>query len=391
VTPGFEFDDLDLSVLERRRRTAKWRRHGPGTIAAWVADMDLPIAPAVTRALHGAVDAGELGYPATEAAADLAVVYADWARRRHGWRPDPALTVAVADVVGGVASALDAVCQPGSAVVTLTPAYPPFFGVVEASRRRLVSVPLRDEPDGWHLDVDAVSAAFAAGARVLLLCHPHNPTGRVFTVAELRLLADAAARYDVMVLADEIHGDLALPGARHVPFASLGPDVAARTVTFVSASKAFNLAGLHCALVVAGDPAVAARIRAVPGHRRGAPSILGLAAAQAAWTEGDDWLAAALAHFGRQRQRLADLLAGLPALRWHPPEGTYLAWLDCRRLDLPAGSEPAPWLLEHAKVALYDGRQFGPEGIGWARLNLATSGPILDEIVDRMARALEPA
>ena len=386
-----DFDALDISALEARRRTVKWRRYGPSTIAAWVADMDLPIAPAVAEALHAAVAAGDLGYPAPEAAQDLAVAYADWAQRRHGWRPDPANAVAVADVIGGVASTLDAVCAPGCGVVTLTPAYPPFFGVVAATGRKLVSVPLRDEPEGWRVDVQAVAAAFDAGARVLLLCNPHNPTGRVFTVAELGMLAEVAARYDVVVLADEIHGDLALAGARHVPFASLGPEVAARTVTFVSASKAFNLAGLHCALVLAGDPAVAGRIRAIPGHRLGAPSTLGLAAAEAAWTEGDEWLDAVLSHLDRQRQRLADILSDLPAVRWHPPEGTYLAWLDFRGLRLPDGSEPAPWFLEHARVALYDGRAFGTEGVGWARLNLATSGLILTETVERMARALNPA
>lgn len=189
------------------------------------------------------------------------------------------------------------------------------------------------------------------------------------------MLADAAIRYDAVVLADEIHADVVLAGAEHVPFVSLGPDVAARTVTFVSASKAFNLAGLHCALALAGNPDVADRIRALPVHRRGGPSTLGLVAAKADWTEGDEWLDAAIAHIGRQRQRLAELLADLPAIRWHPPEGTYLAWLDCRALQLPDPREPAGWFLENAKVALAEGCEFGAEGCGWARLSLATSGP----------------
>jgi cysteine-S-conjugate beta-lyase len=221
------------------------------------------------------------------------------------------------------------------------------------------------------------------GCRVLLLVNPHNPTGRVFDRAELTAIAEVAERHDLVVISDEIHADLAYEPHRHVPFASLGPEAAARTVTITSATKAFNLAGLRCSVAHVGDHRVREALAAQPPLLFGEVSSLGVLATLAAWREGDDWLTEARATLERNRALVA---AGLPpGVRHHPPEAGYLAWLDCPDL----GPDPAEFFLTEARVLLSPGPDFGPGGEGFARLNFATSGPLLEEILRRLNDAVE--
>jgi cystathionine beta-lyase len=370
----------------RARRGIKWRRYGPDVLAAWVADMDFAPAPTVAAALHAAVTAGDVGYPREDRDTGVPDALAARASARWGWTLDPALVRVVGDVMRGIELALLATTRPGDGVVVTTPVYPPFLHVIPGLGRRLVEVPLTPE---WRLDADRLRAAVVAGgARAVLLCHPHNPTGRSFDEGELAAVAASAAEHDLIVVSDEIHADLTFAPVRHVPFASLDAGTAQRTVTVTSASKAFNLAGMRCALVVSGDEAVHAALPKGTALAHEAVGSLGVAATLAAWSpEGDEWLAAlheVLA--ANARHAVERLTAEVPGLHVHVPQATYLLWLDCRGLGL--GDDPAHHLLKHGKVALGQGPDFGDPGHGFARLNVATAPELLDRILDRIVAAV---
>jgi len=290
------------------------------------------------------------------------------------------------DVVSGLANCIEALTEPGDSVLVQTPLYPPILSCIANSGRRIAASAIT----GDSIDFDALAATISrSSARLMILCNPHNPTGRCFTRAELTRLASLALDHDLLVVSDEIHADLTHPGYEHIPIASLGPEVAARTVTLNSASKAFNIAGLRCAVCVAQSPALRLRLASLPAQRWSAFSTLGVRAALAAWTDaGADWLSACVEHLSLMREHLVRRLAnGLPAVRCTPPQAGYLAWLDCRALALDTA--PAQFFLEHARVALSSGAEFGEPGRGFVRLNFATSQDILDRILDRMIKACQ--
>jgi cystathionine beta-lyase len=271
-------------------------------------------------------------------------------------------------------------------VVVPTPAYPPFFEIIELTGRPVVPVPLRRSASIDVLDLDAMDAALAAGAGAVLLCNPHNPTGRVFTREELGALAAVVDRHGARVVADEVHAPLVLDGRAHLPYASLSDVAAAHTVTVTSASKAFNLAGLKCAQVVTSNHADAARWRGLRVHEVPGSTPLGIAASTAAYRAGGPWLDGLVGYLAANRDRLATMLADeLPAVRWHPAEATFLAWLDCTHLGL---DDPARWFLDHARVAVSDGPPFGDGCEQMVRLNFATSRALLERIVGAMGAAI---
>jgi len=275
--------------------------------------------------------------------------------------------------------------EPGDGIVLLTPIYPPFLKAIDGGGHRLIDVPL--DPDGWRLDPDRLRAAIDDRTRVILTCNPHNPTGRVFDDAELEAIAEIAVEHDLLVISDEVWADIVYPGATHRPLATIGDEIAARTVTVSSASKAFNLAGLRCAVAHMGHPGVAAALDAVPAHLFGAVSTPGAEAAIAAWTSGAGWLDSLREHLLARRDQLARRLAAdLPEVGFQLPEATYLGWLDFRPFDL--GDDPSERLRNEAGVAVSPGSDFGVHGYGFGRLNYATSAVILDEIIDRLVAAL---
>jgi cystathionine beta-lyase len=383
------------SELDRLRAQSciKWTAFPADVIPAWVADMDFAPAPAVVDAVRRLLDAGDLGYNFA-AAARIPEVFVDRQERRFGWRPDVETVEAeypwqptvrgislLCDVMQAVEVALWQYTEPGDGVVLLTPVYHPFFHAIEACGCRLVDVPL--DMDGWTLDADRLEAAIDDRTRVILTCDPHNPTGRCFTRTELEAIALVAEKHDLLVISDEIWADLVFSGATHIPFASLSPQAEARTVTIAAASKAFNLAGMRCAVAHVGHAGLAEKLKALPGHVLGAVNSLGAEATLAAWTRGDEWLTDTLAALESNRDHLAARLsADLPEVGFVLPEATYLAWLDFSALGL--GDDPAAALLERARVALSAGHDFGSQGAGFARLNFATHRTILDEIVDRI-------
>jgi len=381
-TPAF---DLLTEDALRERRSLKWSRYGPA-IGAFVAEMDFGTAPAVTRSLLETVERGHLGYATQEAAADMARSCAGWLARRYGWHVPPEWISPLADVVAGLQAAIDKFTPPGSPVVLPTPAYMPFLAVPALLGRELIEVPMVERDGRMGYDLDGIAAAFDRGARLVVHVNPHNPLGRVFGVDEQLALADVVAAAGAHVFADEIHAPLVYPGAVHRPYASLSPETARHTVTATSTSKAWNVPGLKAAQLILSDPADVehwARVGSLYGHGASTP---GLRAAAAAYDEGGDWLDDVLAYLDGNRLLLADLVAEhLPDVGFTPPEGTYLAWLDCRRLGLP-GSAGA-FFLERAGVALVDGPECGAPGVGHVRLNFATPRPVLTTIVERMAAA----
>jgi cystathionine beta-lyase len=376
---------LDVRAEDLRRRPGTKWASVDGRLAAWIADMDFPVAPAISARL---VDLArrDVGYPWWPGIGRSALPERFAARmgERFAWPVDPARLHELADVMQGVVLAIHHLTAPGDGVVLHVPAYPPFLRAIEGTGRRVVGVPARVVDGRWTFDHDELDARLATErASLLLLCHPHNPTGHVFDRAELTRVAEVAARHGLAVVSDEVHADLVHPPHGHVPFAALGEDVASRTITVTSSSKAFNLAGLRWAILHAGHDGFRDALRSLPSHYLGAPGLMAVAATEAAWTEGDGWLAAVRRHLDANRRRLGELLAArLPAIRYLVPDATYLAWLDCR--DLGLGDDPADEFRRRG-VELSPGPAFGTEGLGFARLNFATSAPVLEQVVDAMA------
>ena len=370
----------------RDRGGGKWRNYPPDVMPAFVADMDFKVAPAVQQAVMRFVDAQDYGYGQMTDAASLFEAYSDWMVRRHNWRPDPTLTYANTDVVQGLVASITAFSEPGDGVIAQTPIYPPFLRSTIGTGRRVVENPLVDDGTRFVVDLDGLERA-AAQASMILLCNPHNPSGRVLERAELEGIATIAAAHNLMIVADEIHADLVYPGAIHIPMETL-PLAAERTVTLTSATKAFNIAGLGTSIGHFGSAALKERFdRRFPERLLGAPGRIGVAATIAAWCESEEWLDALMLYLDHNRLRIAEWAAHA-GVGHHVPEATYLAWLDCRHLDLPADVTPQQHLMEHAKVALTDGLDFGEPGRGHVRLNFATSAEILDEILNRLSGAL---
>jgi cysteine-S-conjugate beta-lyase len=375
---------VGLSLDELRRRTsAKWRRYPPDVLPLWVAEMDTALAPPIAEALAEALAIGDTGYPEGSAYAEA---FAEFASRRWGWDFDVAACANVPDVMMGIVGVLKLLTGSGDPVVINSPVYPPFYGFVRYMDRQVIEAPLNAE---HRIDLAALDAAFAsavAGGRhaAFLLCSPHNPTGTVHTSVELSAVAELAERHGVRVVVDEIHAPIVYPESPHVPYLSLAGTESG--FALLSASKAWNLAGLKAALAVAGASATEDLAR-LPQEVRHGPSHFGIIAHVAALRHGGRWLDGLLGGLDANRRLLAELLAEqLPAVRYRQPQGTYLAWLDCRALSLP--DDPAAVFLERGRVALNSGTSFGTGGAGHARLNLATSAEILGEAVARMASAV---
>jgi len=381
------FDDVSIEAL-RQRRTVKWTLYGPEVLAAWVAEMDFDVAPAVRTALLDAVDREDFGYVPADLS-ELTTACAGFLADAYDWEVPATRVFPVADVLSAMAAALDVFTPPGCGVVVPTPAYSPFFEVVALGGRPVIEVPVVSGGDRPTLDLERIDAALGAGARAVLLCSPHNPTGRVFEVSELLALAEIVDRHGARVVADEVHAPLVYDGHRHVPYATVTEAAADHTVTVTSASKAWNLAGLKCAQVLMTNHADAAAWRALPIFRVPGPTPLGIAASTAAYRDGRAWLADLVAHLDRNRGLLGELLAdGLPDIAYRPPEATFLAWLDCSGLGQ---DDPARFFLDHARVALGDGSPFGTGYGSFVRLNFATSRTLLEQIVEAMAAAVRAA
>ncbi|HUN41479.1 MAG TPA: PatB family C-S lyase [Acetobacteraceae bacterium] len=377
--------DFDISFL-RSRRTNKWHKFPDDVLPAWVADMDFGVAPSVSAALETLARNQEYGYAARDGV--LAAAFTRRMKSRFGWQTDPANAVPVGDLVQASFSSVMAFSEPGDAVVLQLPSYPPFMAAINDTGRRLLANHMRDNGTRWVLHLESYDAAPDPRARVLIFCHPQNPTGRAYTRTELEQVAAFANRHDLIVVSDEIHADILYPGSTHIPLASLSPDMAARTITITSATKSFNIPALRCAVMYFGTSDLKQRFfKQIPARLLGSPGVTGVDATVAAWDDGQPWLEEIVAQLQANRDWLVRTLpTALPGVTLRLPEATYLAWLDCSALEL--GQPAGQFFLEKARVGLNFGETFGAKYADFARLNFATPAPILRQIVGRMAEAI---
>jgi cystathionine beta-lyase len=388
-----------LTIEDLRTRTSmKWRTHPTDVLPLWVAEMDVTPAPAIIDAVTETMTAGDTGYPAGDA---YARALGEFAAETWGWTDfQVERTAIVPDVMMGIVEVLRVLTDPGDAVIVTPPVYAPFYAFVEHSDRRIINAPLGDSN---RLNIATLESAFVTASKdhkraVLLLSNPHNPTGTVHTRAELEHVAQLARKYGVRVISDEIHAPLVYSGHQFIPFLTV--DGAENAFSLTSASKAWNLAGLKAALVIAGKDSVR-ELAQIPEEVSHGPSHVAIIAHTAALNSGRQWLKDLLTGLEKNRNLLDQLISSkIPSVSWTPPQGTYLGWLDCRKLEIdeaPSRSEtgvvselagPAQFFLSNAKVALSSGHVFGPGGRGHVRLNFATSPSVLTEAVTAMAESV---
>jgi cystathionine beta-lyase len=376
------FDAITADAL-RRTGGLKWTAF-PGSIGAFVAEMDFGTAAPVTAALHEAVDAGQVGYLPERISRDMSEATAAWQSEHYGWEVPAEWVHPIADVMAAAIAAADFFSPPGSAIIVPTPAYMPFLMFPAVLGRPLIQVPLPEVDGRYTLDLEAIERAFGDGGGILLLTNPFNPVGRVFERDELVALAEVVERCGGRVFSDEIHAPLVYGPHRHVPYASVSPAAAAHTVTGTSASKAWNLPGLKCAQLIVSNPGDQETWLRVGRFAEHGASTLGVLANTAAYRKGEPWLGEVLDYLDGSRHALGELLAEhAPGLRYRAPEGTYIAWLDAR--DFGAAAE-ADALRETSGVALTDGTACGAPG--FLRLVFATPRPVLEDAVRRIGAAL---
>ena len=381
-----DFDARFDAGLKRGNRNAKWSKYGPDALPAWVAEHDFRPPPAVTDAMQATIDRGDFGYHDLED--DVGTAFARWSAERYGWSPDPEFVHTCVDVLQGVTAAVTALAGPGEAVILTPPIYHIFLQICPTARRPQLEWPMRHDRDaGWTLDPDDLEALVKRepDARVLLWCHPHNPTGWVPGAEVLERIVELAHAYDLYVVSDEIHADLVYrdSSSPFVPLLSI-PGAAERVVTVTSPAKTFSLSGLRCAVMAYADRGLRRRVRqAHPPLLLGHAARTGMDATIAAWRHGAAWADGLVAYLAERRDQLAERLAAeASAARFHRPDSTFLGWLDLSVCGL--GTAPAARLLDQAGVAVSEGTEFGTSGHGHVRLNFGTSAAVLDEILDRL-------
>jgi cysteine-S-conjugate beta-lyase len=383
---------IDATTVEmlRARGSFKWTAPGPDGLGAAVAEMDFGAAPPILDALARLSGDANFGYLPPPLEAELGVACADFEKRRYGWDLDPALIHSLPDVVKGLELAITHFSRAGSPVILPTPAYMPFLSVPAFLGREIIQVQMHDDAGVFTLDLDAIEDAFRAGGHLLIFCNPHNPLGRVAGLAEMTQLAGVVDRHGGRVFADEIHAPLVYPGARHIPYASTSEAAASHTLTATSAAKAWNLPGLKCAQVILTNEPDRQRWEDLGAFAVRGASNPGVVANIAAYRYGGAWLDDVVAYLDDSRRLLADLLSRyLPQVRYRPPDGTYLAWLDCTAMNLD--DSPGALVTDRAHVTVVDGPAFGEGGAGSFRLNFATPQPILITIVEKIAAVLTPS
>ena len=371
------------TVIDRRGSDSfKWGKYaGRDILPLWVADMDFAAPPAVLAALHRRIEHGVFGYGGPWPSLTESVLA--HLQDEYSWSIEPEWLVWLPGLVTGLNVACRAV---DGEVLTATPIYPPFLSAPHFSGRKLNRVDLALDNNRWQWDMAAVQQATTAATRLFLFCHPHNPVGRCWSRDELLALADYAERNDLVVCSDEIHCGLILDAdKRHIPFASLSPAAAQRSITLLAPSKTFNIPGLGCAFAVIPNPALRRRFEQAMHGIVPHVNVLGLAACEAAFRHGGDWHRELIAYLRGNRDRVAATMASLPGVRMAPVEATYLAWIDVRDLRL---AKPAAHFEAHG-IGLSDGADFGAPG--WLRLNFGCPRATLDEALTRFERAVRAA
>lgn len=380
------YDSISASDLDLPS-SRKWSLH-PGTIGAWVAEMDFGTAPAVTSALHRAVDDGVLGYLSPATAREMAEATGEWLAHEFGWQVDPLDVHPVSDVMAALGVAVTEYSPAGSSVIVPTPAYMPFLTYPPTLGRGVIEVPgIEVTGERWRHDLDAIDRAFRAGAGTLILCNPQNPTGTALDRDELLAIAEVVDRNGGRVFADEIHAPLRYDGRPHIPYASLSEVTARHTITGTSASKAWNIPGLKAAQLITSNEADGARYRSFGFAVQHGAATPGVVATTAAYRHGRDWLDDVVGYLDGNRRMIGALLdEHAPAIGYRLPEATYLAWFDCRALGIEGS--PAAFFRERAGVTVTDGALCGAGYEGWVRLVFAMPRPILRHALLAIGRAV---
>ncbi|MFC2037907.1 MalY/PatB family protein [Chloroflexota bacterium] len=378
--------NFDRIIDRRPTDSSKWHRYGEDVIPLWLADMDFASPEPVIRALRERVDHGIFGYG--QEPPDLRPLLVARLWELYGWQVSPADLLFMPGVITAFNLATHAVTSPGDGVLAQTPIYHPILYAPGNAGCTLDEMELTPQPDGQYtIDFDAFEAAITGRTRIFILCNPHNPVGRVFRRDELQRMAEICLRHDVVICSDEIHCDLIFPGHQHLPIASLGPEIAQRTVTLMAPSKTYNIAGLDCSVAIIQNPELREQLEAAKAGLVPRPNIMGYTAALAAYRDGQPWLDAALRYLEANRDFLLDYVkARLPGITMSPIEGTYLAWLNCRQAGIPGC--PHKFFLKEAGVAMNDGATFGQGGEGFVRLNFGCPRSTLEKALERMQEAL---
>ena len=382
----FDFDE----VIDRHgTHSQKWdemHRYGvpmDSGIPLWVADMDFRAAPPINAALQRMVDHGVHGYYGDDSSFRAAM--AGWMKRRHDWDIEPVWALQTHGLVNALAIIIQACSEPGEGVIVFSPVYHAFARIIKANDRRMVESPLKVETNRFFMDLEALEASLAGDERLLFLCSPHNPGGRVWSADELRAVADLCARHDIILVSDEVHHDLVMPGHQHHITATVAPDIADRLITLVATSKTFNIAGIETGSMLISDPELRQRV----ARARAAMSIsnnrFGMIMAEAAYEGGDEWLDALLTYLDGNRQLVNDRIAAIPGVSVMNLEATYLAWVDF----VGTGMSRADFTrrLTDAGLAVSEGHTFGPEGELCMRFNIACRRALLTEAMERLAAA----
>jgi cystathionine beta-lyase len=378
--------DFDRVINRRNSDSSKWGFYAKDVLPLWTADMDFTVPDPVLEALHARVDHGIFGY--CRESPELREVIVERLSRRYGWRVEAEAIVFQPGVVLGFNRACQASGTAGDGILVQPPVYPPILEAPELhGMRRLESELVRGTDGRYEIDFASFERTMTDRTRLFLLCNPHNPVGRSFSRQELERMADICLRNDMIICSDEIHCDLVFEGSRHIPIASLGPEIARRTITLMAPSKTYNIAGLHCSFAVIPDRDLRKRIPG--GHSTYFPEVnaLGLAATLAAYKDGQEWLDQVLSYLTTNRDLVTQFVRQeLTGIETTTPEATYLAWLDCRRRNLEMS--PYRFFLAKAKVALSDGARFGKGGEGFVRLNFACPRSTLLDALNRIKSAL---
>ncbi|MCJ7696469.1 MAG: pyridoxal phosphate-dependent aminotransferase [Anaerolineaceae bacterium] len=380
--------NFDEVIDRRSSESVKWRLFEEEVLPLWVADMDFRCPQAVMDALHKRVEHGIFGYGLVPQ--KLISLVVDRMKDIYSWKIEPDNVSFVPGVVTGFNLAMRTFCKPGDAVMVQTPVYGPFLSAPAVAGLKRIDNPLIELENGrYEVDYDLFEEQIIQNeVKMFILCNPHNPVGRVFLKEELKRMAEICLKHKVLICSDEIHCDLVFSGHKHIPIASLSPEVAAITLTLIAPSKTFNIAGLHASVLIVQNPELCESIKNFRKGLVGNPGLLSLVAAEAAYENGSKWLKEAMIYMESNRDWLSQAVKEkLPGIKMYTPEGTYLAWLDCR--DLKSVVNPQEFFLNKARVALNDGLDFGEGGKGFVRLNFGTPKAILEEAIQRMVDAIK--
>ena len=379
--------DFDTVHDRKNTNSLKWGAYPPGVLPLWVADMDFRTAEPILKAMQDCIAHGIFGYESD--LKELRNTFIEWVLNRYQWTIQSEEILFVPGVVTGLNLVARALTSCEEALIIQPPVYPPFFGVAKNSGLRLQQAQINvDRNLYYQMDFDGLRKSITPQSKIFILCNPHNPVGRVFQREELQELAKICIKNHLIILSDEIHCDLIYKGQQHIPIASIDKEIARNTITFMAPSKTFNIAGLKCSMIIIQNPELRKTIEQAKAGWVGTPTLLAMSAALAAYREGGEWLEDLIAYLQCNRDYLLYYLAqNIPQIQMTNPQGTYLAWLNCSRLQLKQNAYE--FFLNVSKVALSDGNIFGAGGKDFVRLNFGCPRSILKKALERMKQSLE--